>query len=234
MIEAKVLGLIPAWNEAARVGLVVRQLLPFMPVLVVDDGSQDATASVAQDAGATVIRHRMNMGKGVALREGFKHGMEAGYDAILTLDADGQHNPAEAPKFMDALAEGAGDLIIGRRDFSRMPLHRGIANRAGSAMLSWALGEKIYDNQSGYRLHARGLLECLDLTRPGFDMEVEIVIQAVVRGMRIGWVDIQTIYGIGKRSYFHPLRDSIKFISMLLYGFRYRRTFEDSSSHAWE
>jgi glycosyltransferase involved in cell wall biosynthesis len=223
MSEILVLALIPAWNEATRMRPIVEATRAYMPVLVVDDGSDDDTSAVAEAAGATVVRHPRNRGKGVALMTGFDWALERGYEAVLTLDADGQHDPADIPKFLAAYQAGAGDLIIGQRDFSQMPFPRVFTNPFGSWLLSLALGTRIYDNQSGYRLHSRRFLETLDLTTTGFELEVEVIIQAVCQGTRIGWVDIRTIYGIDKVSYFHPIKDSARFFGMLWHAWRQRR-----------
>jgi glycosyltransferase involved in cell wall biosynthesis len=224
MSEASILALIPAWNEATRIGPVVETTHGYLPVLVVDDGSHDDTSAVAKSAGATVTRHPQNQGKGVALMTGFGWALEQGYEAVLTLDADGQHDPTEIPEFLAAYAAGAGDLIIGRRDFSRMPFPRRYTNPLfGSWLLSLVLGARIYDSQSGYRLYSRPLLEGLDLTSTGFDLETEVIVQAVCRGMRVGWVDIRTIYGVGEVSYFHPVRDSAGVLKMLWVAWQQRR-----------
>jgi len=223
MSEVSILALIPAWNEAARIGPVVEATRVHLPVLVVDDGSDDATSAVAEAAGAIVVRHPWNRGKGVALMTGFAWALERGCEAVLTLDADGQHDPADIPTFLAAYEAGAGDLIIGRRDFSQMPFPRGYTNPFGSWLLSLALGTRLYDNQSGYRLHSRRFLEMLDLTTTGFELEVEVIIQAVCKGVRIGWVDIRTIYGTGKVSYFHPLQDSARFLGMVWRAWRCQR-----------
>jgi glycosyltransferase involved in cell wall biosynthesis len=228
MDESSILALMPAWNESARIGPIVEATRACLPVLVVDDGSRDDTPAVARAAGATVVRHPRNRGKGVALITGFAWALERGYDAVLSLDADGQHDPADIPKFLAAYEAGAGDLIIGRRDFSRMPFPRVYTNPFGSWLLSLALGTRIYDNQSGYRLHSRRFLETLDLTTTGFELEVEVIVQAVLQGTRIGWVDIRTIYGIGKVSYFHPIKDSARFLGMVWRAWRQRISVLDT------
>jgi glycosyltransferase involved in cell wall biosynthesis len=228
MDETSILALMPAWNEAIRMGPIVEATRARLPVLVVDDGSHDDTPAVAETAGATVVRHPRNRGKGVALMTGFAWALERGYDAVLTLDADGQHDPADIPKFLAAYEAGAGDLIIGRRDFSQMPFPRFFVNPFGSWLLSLALGTRIYDNQSGYRLHSRRFLETLDLSTTGFELEVEVIVQAVLQGTRIGWVDIRTIYGIGKVSYFHPIRDSVRFLGMVWRAWRQRNSMLDA------
>ncbi|NIS82796.1 MAG: glycosyltransferase [Anaerolineales bacterium] len=218
-----VLVLIPAWNEAAHISAIVEAAAEFLPVLVVDDGSVDETPQLSAIAGATVIRHEENLGKGRALVTGFQWGVKEGYNAIISLDADGQHDPVEIPNFLTAYESHAGDLIIGRRDFRQMPFPNAWANPIGSFLLSLALGQRIYDNQSGYRLYTRRLLEALDLQSSGFELEVEVIAQAITKGFRIGWVKIRTIYGTGKKSYFHPWHDSIRFFKMVGYAYRSRR-----------
>jgi glycosyltransferase involved in cell wall biosynthesis len=217
-----ILALIPAWNERGRIGPIVEATRACLPVLVVDDGSCDGTATEAERAGATVVRHPQNQGKGVALMTGFAWALEHGYEAVLTLDADGQHDPADIPAFLAAYETSAGDLLIGRRDFSQMPFPRSWANSFGSWLLSHVLGARIYDNQSGYRLYSRRLLEETKLTASGFEMEVEVIVRAMRKGMRIGWVNIRTIYGIGKTSHFHPIKDSIRFLQMVWWAWRQR------------
>jgi glycosyltransferase involved in cell wall biosynthesis len=220
--NGSVLVLIPAWNEAAYVRPVLEGSLAFLPTLVVDDGSTDDTPAIARATGATVISHRQNRGKGAALMTGFSWALEQGYEAVLTLDADGQHDPSEIPRFLSAYKANSGELIIGRRDFAKMPLVRRLANAIGSWLFSLAIGTRILDNQSGYRLYARSLLERIDLTSAGFELEVEAIAQAVAAGMRIAWVDIRTIYDTGKESYFRPIQDSALFLRTVWRAYRQR------------
>lgn len=230
-VQNKILALVPAWNEADRVGAVLSELSDHLPVLVVDDGSTDQTASIAKGLGCEVIEHGDNRGKGVALKTGFEWALENNYDAVLTIDADGQHDPAEVTKFIEAFERGEGELIIGRRDFSQMPFIRRLGNSIGSWLLTGVLNVKIYDNQSGYRLHTRRLLENLDLKRPGFEFEVDVVAQAVVKQLPIAWVDIRTIYSVDKKSYFHPVKDSIKFLEMVWQARKSYREFSKERKH---
>src|SRR5688572_22650855 len=148
-----VYALIPAYNAGHLVGPVIEAARKYLPVVVVDDGSADATATVAEQTGAIVIRQVPNQGKGAALKAGFRWALaKADCDAVITLDADGQHDPTEIQKFLDCYGRQQSDLIIGRRDFDQMPFQRRFANTVGRAAVSWAMGQKIYDNQSGYRL----------------------------------------------------------------------------------
>jgi len=215
MSNSKILVLIPAWNEAIRIRPIIEAFRDSLPVLVIDDGSSDDTAAVAREVGAAVVVHPNNLGKGAALSTGFAWALERGYDAVLTLDADGQHDAQEAHKFVEAFERGEGDLIIGRREFGEMPLIRSFGNRISTWMLSKVLGIRIYDNQCGYRLYSRKLLETGDLERSGFEFEVEVIVEAVAAGLKIGWVTVRTIYGIGKKSYFHPVHDSIQVLDMI-------------------
>jgi glycosyltransferase involved in cell wall biosynthesis len=209
---APVAALIPAWNEAARLAPVVREACRFVPVLVVDDGSHDSTAQVATQAGATVVRHPGNRGKGAALRTGFAWALGRGHQAVITLDADGQHDAADIPQFLQVWSDRGSDLVIGRRDFRQMPFPRRYVNPFGSWLLSLALRTPVYDNQCGYRLYSRSLMARVAQGAAGFEFEVEVILQAVVHGMRIDWVNVRTIYDTGKVSYFRPLPDSLVFL----------------------
>lgn len=220
-MSKRILALIPAYNEGARVGQVARATLRHLPALVVDDGSSDDTAAQAEQAGAILVRHDVNKGKGAALMTGFAWAMEQGYDAVLTLDADGQHDPEEIPAFVAAFERDEGDLIIGRRTFTQMPPVREWANATGSRLLSLALGQPILDNQSGYRLHSRWLLEKVNLSTTRFDAEVEILVQAVVGGFKLGWVPIRTIYA-GEVSHINPLVDTARFLRVVWRAWRVR------------
>ena len=211
-----IVALIPAHDEAPRIGSVIDVARGHLPVLVVDDGSSDGTAAVARAAGATVIEQSPNQGKGAALRAGFRHALAGGADAILTLDADGQHDPAEIPAFLAAWsAEPPPDLVIGRRDFRAMPVARRLSNTAGGLLFSWAVGRPIPDNQSGYRLISRGLAEAtLASDEPGFAFEVEQITTCIRMGGAIAWVPIRTIYA-GAPSHIRPIAHVREFMRIV-------------------
>lgn len=213
--QPNIIALVPAYNEAGGVAAVVRQTRQQLPVLVVDDGSTDATAEQAEAAGATVVRQRPNQGKGVALRTGLRYGLEHGFEAVLTLDADGQHDPAEIPKFLQAYQAHRSDLIIGARNFKQMPPLRRLANSLGQWAFSWALGQPVRDNQSGYRLISRRLIELLLNGREqGFEFEVEMIVICARQGLGLDWVPIRTIYA-GEASHIDPLQHTIKFLRLV-------------------
>lgn len=204
MATPSVLALVPAYNEALRVAPVSVGALHYLPVLVVDDGSQDDTAGVAEGAGATVLRQTPNQGKGAALRSGMRWALAHGYMAVVTLDADGQHDPAELPRFLERFAATGADLIIGQRDFSQMPPARRIANSLGRWSFSWAVGQPIPDNQSGYRLLSRRMMEAvLDSQEQGFEFEVEMITTCIRSGYVLDWIPIRTIYA-GESSHIRP------------------------------
>lgn len=215
----RILALVPAHDEAPRIGRVVEGARRHLPVLVVDDGSSDATAEVAERAGATVIRQSPNLGKGAALRAGFAAALEAGAQAVITLDGDGQHDPAEIPAFLGEHARGViagepAELIVGARSFRRMPPVRRLANWLGTVTLSAAVGRWIADNQSGYRLVGRRLMAAmLDSREQGFSFEVEMIAVCLREGWPIGWIPVRTIYA-DERSHIQPGRHLREFLAV--------------------
>jgi glycosyltransferase involved in cell wall biosynthesis len=212
-----VYALIPAYNEEERVGPVIEAARARLQVVVVDDGSTDRTATIAEQAGAILVRQLPNQGKGAALKEGFRWALaREDCEALITLDADGQHDPAEIPRFLDCHRKQQSDLIIGCRDFDQMPFTRRFANTVGRAVLSWAMGRQIYDNQSGYRLVSRRLMEAtLESTEAGFEFEVDMVVLCIRRGWKLDWVPIRTIYA-GEGSHIKPAQHVKNFFRVVL------------------
>ncbi|HSL76088.1 MAG TPA: glycosyltransferase family 2 protein [Candidatus Limnocylindrales bacterium] len=208
----EIVGLIPAYQEGPRIGAVVEAARRHVPVVVVDDGSTDDTAARAKAAGATVIRQVPNAGKGAALRMGFRHALDQGAAAVVTLDADGQHDPDEIPAFLLAFERSRPELVIGRRDFGEMPTVRRLSNVLGGVALSVALGRNVPDNQSGYRLIGRVLMRAmLDSDESGFEFEVEMIARCIALGLPLEWVPIRTIYG-GEPSHIEPWRHLREFV----------------------
>jgi glycosyltransferase involved in cell wall biosynthesis len=206
------MAVIPAYNEAEHIVRVVRTARHYLPVLVVDDGSEDETYRLAEEAGAEVLRLASNQGKGAALRAGFVHTLGLGCEAVITLDGDGQHDPVEIRKFLQAYAADPADLIVGKRSFNKMPLVRRLANTTGKFLFSWAVGQSIPDNQSGYRMLGRRFMECLlDSTEPGFEFEVEMLTICLKYHFTLRWVPIRTIYS-GESSHIHPWKHFVNFL----------------------
>ncbi len=211
----QILVLIPAYNEALRIGPVIQSVVRPLPMLVVDDGSTDGTAALAEAAGARVLRQPVNRGKGAALLAGFGYALAEGYAAAITLDADGQHDPAEIPTFLERFAQTGAELIVGARDFRRMPPVRRLANSVGRWTFSWAAGREVLDNQSGYRLVGRRMMAAmLDAEEVGFEFEVEMLVRAWLADFPVEWVPIRTIYA-GESSHIRPWQHTRNFFRLV-------------------
>ncbi len=214
----KVMAVIPAWNAEGAVGAVVRGLnraVPGILVLVVDDGSTDGTSAAAREAGALVIRHEVNQGKGAALQTGFDEAGLRGVERVLTLDADGQHDPAYAPRLLGAL--DGSDVVIGSRDGDRtgMPWIRRATNSVMTSIVSVLAGKRIEDTQSGYRAVSASVLAAVHPASRRFEYESEFLIEAGRKGFRIGSVPIPTLYN-APGSHIDPFRDTLRFVRLLL------------------
>jgi len=210
----RVLGIIPALNAERSIGAVVRDCKAVVrDVLVVDDGSADRTAEVAREAGAQVVSHPTNRGKGAALKTGFAYALEHGFDAVVTLDADGQHLASEIPKFFAAREETGADLIIGGRAhlFGQMLPRRRFANRFSARCIAFASHTDVTDSQSGFRLYSAQLLRAIRLRSDGFDMESEVIVQAGQRKFKILSIPIDLGFVDGQStSHYKPLMDTIR------------------------
>jgi glycosyltransferase involved in cell wall biosynthesis len=183
-------------------------------VVVVDDGSRDNTAAVARSCADHVVRFAVNRGKGAALRAGIRVACERAVPAILTIDADGQHDPRSAPQLLAALDDA--DLAVGvrTRRGSSMPLHRRVSNALSAAAVSMCAGCRIDDSQSGYRAFRPDPVAALTALGDRYEYETDLLIEAARAGLRIAWVQIPTIYGAP--SHFRPLRDSARIVRTML------------------
>jgi glycosyltransferase involved in cell wall biosynthesis len=204
---------IPALQAAGSISDIVRRTRAVLPdVLVVDDGSSDATADAARVAGAEVLTHAVNRGKGAALVTAFGTLFGRGFEAVITLDADGQHLPEEIPVLLEAAASGA-DLVLGTREhlFAEMVPARRVANRLSSWAISWAAGQPLADVQTGFRLYTRRLVEKTGFPEPRFDAESAVVVRAARRGFTIVTVPVRLGFADGRTtSHFRPLVDSMR------------------------
>jgi glycosyltransferase involved in cell wall biosynthesis len=212
-----VAAVIPAYLEEKHVGDVVRRtLLQLVNVVVVDDGSSDRTAEEAKNAGADVIVHEQNRGKGESIKSGFRYWLDHGATYVIILDADGQHLPDEIPRFLSAAASGIGELLIGTRmnDVREMPLVRRLVNRYMSRKISRACGQDIPDTQCGFRMVHRSIIPNLLGGTERFDYETEMLIQASRAGCRIASVPISTVYS-DEVSSIHPVRDTLRFFKLM-------------------
>jgi glycosyltransferase involved in cell wall biosynthesis len=215
-VSKKIAVLIPAYNASQTLPELVQRIkktLPQSSVIVVNDGSQDDSGNLARKAGATVLEHKVNQGKGEALRTGFDYVVQNGFEHVITIDADLQHRPEELRLFTEEVKRGSFDLIVGTRDFSfrNMPFDRVVTNFVSSVILTLLSGQTIKDSQSGYRLISCKILREIKLKCRKYDLESEILIKAGRKGFKIGEVPITTVYE-GSKSFINPLIDTGRFI----------------------
>lgn len=216
--------LIPAYNEAGTIRSVAEAALAYTPhVIIVDDGSTDSTADVLQGLPVQLIRNPVNRGKAVSLWTGMCSACRLGIDALITLDADGQHRPQDIPRFIRAAQQNPGKIIIGARlhDKTSFPAKRYYANKISSFCVSWIIGYPIDDTQSGFRLYPISLLEKLQ-ARPantqGFVFETDILFRAKALGYRCTSIRIDAIYSDDLRpSHFRAGRDALLITRYLLW-----------------
>jgi glycosyltransferase involved in cell wall biosynthesis len=214
-------AIVPAYNAAALIGPVLESIKMHIPagnIIVVDDASTDDTAAVAARSGAVVLRHEVNRGKGGAIRTAIgRLASLPDVDAVIMLDADGQHNPAEIPRFAEEFMKGTTDLIVGNRMSAAhaMPPLRVFTNRLTSAIVSARAGQRIPDTQNGYRLVRASLLTRLDLVTSRYEIDSEIIIKACHAGGRASSIPVATIYG-SEKSAIRPLRDTARFIALVM------------------
>jgi glycosyltransferase involved in cell wall biosynthesis len=196
--ECDTVALIPAYNEEGFIGSVVLQALKYADlVIVVDDGSTDATAEVAEDAGAVVIRHRKNQGKGAALNSGFRRARMLCPRAVVTLDGDGQHHPEEIRRLLVPIMADEADIVVGSRyleDENQVPRHRVWGHRAFTWVTNLLSGVTITDSQSGFRAFSPAAVEVITFSENGFSVESEIQFLARKYNLRVIEVPITALY----------------------------------------
>ncbi|HEX4638311.1 MAG TPA: glycosyltransferase family 2 protein [Chthoniobacterales bacterium] len=217
MDRQSIAAIIPAYNEEKHVGDVVRRARQQLAdVLVVDDGSADQTENRAREAGAEVIVHEQNRGKGETIKTGLRHFLDRQFDFVIILDADGQHRPEEIERFVKAAEAGDARMFVGTRmnDLSSMPLVRRIVNRWMSDRISAVCGQKIPDTQCGFRMLHRQLIPELLGGAARFDYETEMLIIASRKGFKIASVPISTVYS-DEVSSIHPVRDTLRFFKLM-------------------
>ncbi len=213
MSPLSIAAAIPAYDAEAWVGAVVagtrRQI---EHVLVVDDGSTDATGVAARSAGAQVLTFPENRGKGCALRAAFDHLFGRGFNAVVTLDADGQHLPEEISKLVQACGPEV-DLVMGTRNhqFSEMGAVRRASNRLSSRAISIIAGATLADIQTGFRVYSRRLIESTRFPESRFDAESAVVVRAVRRGFGVVAVPVRSGQVDGREtSHYRPIIDSLR------------------------
>ena len=213
--------LIPAYDAAACLGATLRSVMPLAGagrVAVVDDGSRDATAAVAEREGAVCLRHESNRGKGTALMTGLAWARERGWEWAVTMDADGQHAASDLEAFWNAPVAADTGIVVGRRGIrgTRMPWHRRFSNAVTTRMISRLARRPVYDAQCGFRMYRLSALEAMGLPREGrFEWESQALVLCGRRGFSIVPVDIATVY-TDNGSHMRLLADTLRFLRMYL------------------
>lgn len=206
--------IIPCLNEAAEIGRLVASAKRFVShILVIDDGSMDGTGELAAAEGAVVIRHDAPKGKGTSIRRGVQWASAHGFEWVLLMDGDGQHDPEEIPLFLEAAMdrENPVELIVGNRmeNPGSMPLQRRWVNRWMSRRISSWAGQRVPDTQCGYRLLKTDLWKRLRLSTTHYELDSEMMVEALRQKARIAWVPIRVIYG-KEKSKIRPWQDTLR------------------------
>ncbi len=215
----RIVAAIPAYNEEVAIGsAVLKSKKHTDEVIVVDDGSSDATAEIAAAAGATVLRHATNLGKGAAIQTVLEYARKDGVGILVLHDADMQHDPAEIPSLIQPIIDGRADVVIGTRhtNLSGMPLYR----RAGKRILDYATavasGEgAIKDSQNGFRAFSRRAIESLMPKVTGIGIESEMLVTAIHQGLRLVEVPVSVRYDVDG-STFNPAKHGMRVLGTLI------------------
>ncbi len=217
--------IIPAFNEEKNLNELLDDLKTFVNkerIIVVDDGSEDETSTIAKEAGVMVITHKTNLGKGEALKSGF---INAGdFPWIMTMDGDLQHKPSDVSKFIERAEKENADIIIGSRmsGLKKMPFHRILYNKITSFLISVRIGQNVEDSQCGYRMIKRDVIKSISLKKKGFSYESEFLLKAGLKKFKIDSVNIETIYNNSKSS-INPFLDTKNFILVFISSLFWRK-----------
>ncbi len=211
--------LIPAYKAADTLNELVDRIaahVDMRDIVIVEDGSPDDTLRAAKSTGAVVLEHEVNKGKGEALKTGFKYALENGYEGVISIDADLQHDPDKIPEFIKLAKDTNADIIVGtrRRSTENMPLERYLTNELTSLIVSCFSGSLVRDSQSGYRYTSRRAIGTIRLRSSRYDTESEFLFKSGRAGFHVHEVEIPTIYS-GSESYINPLRDTGRFIKLM-------------------
>ena len=194
---------IPAFNEEDVIGDLIKKSLKFVDhVVVCDDGSSDKTSEIAENAGAYVIRHSENKGKGYALQSLFKYARHQNSKIIVTMDGDGQFKPDEIPKLCEPILNNGQDLVVGYRfdNNDEMPTYREIGNKMLDRISNLASKLPLRDTQSGFRAYSKNAIQLITFFNEGFGADSEILINAYEKGLKITEEKVTVIYNTGHKT----------------------------------
>ena len=204
------LACVPAYNEEGVIGDLIKKMLPLVDsVVVCDDGSSDLTSKEAQDAGAFVIQHSTNKGKGAALKSLFDYAKHSNADVIVTIDGDGQFLPEEIPKLAKYVENGKSDIVIGYRFETEkdMPSYRKFGNKILDEVSKKAANLNLRDTQSGFRAYSKQAIAKIHFKNNGFAADSEILIDASEKNLSISEQNVSVLYNTGnKTSTNNPVR----------------------------
>jgi len=223
--QPRICAILPAFNEEISIGSMVLLTKKYVDeVFVVDDGSRDRTSEVAQQAGATIIKNEQNSGKGVALKNGFLAAQD--FDIIVTMDADGQHNPRDIPKLLDPILSGKADIANGSRYLNglnkKTPFYRRIGQTILDTMTNINANEKFTDTQSGFRAFNARSLKVFKFTENGFAIESEMLKNASDSGLKIEEVPIDVRYDVDG-STLNPISHGFRVFMKILHDMEYNK-----------
>lgn len=215
-----ILAAIPAYNEEIAIGSVVLRARKHADtVLVIDDGSTDATSLVASAAGAMVLSHERNLGKGSAIRDAFRKAQELGADILILLDADGQHNPDEIPDLVAPILDGSADMVIGSRFLdkkSAIPKYRRAGQEVLTVLTNKVSHSRVTDSQSGFRAFSKKAIQSLSLQEAGIGIESAMLQAAHDAGLQIAEVSVTCRYDVEHASKMGSVRHGFSVVNTLL------------------
>jgi len=210
--------IIPTYNESKEIaGLINRITEIGLPVIIIDDGSLDDTANISALRGAKVLRNDSNVGKGASLIKGYNYAVAQGFDAVISMDGDGQHSSSDIALFIKKAEASQSAIIVGNRMAMTkgMPWLRILTNRLMSRLISLITKQYIPDTQCGFRLIKKEVLEKIDFSTSKYETESEILIKASRLGFKIDSVPIKTIYS-GQKSQINPVIDTLRFFRFIV------------------
>ncbi len=222
-----IVAAIPCFNEERFIGSVVLRVRKYVDkVLVIDDGSSDASIEIASAAGAIVHSHGCNKGYGAAIRTALDKGKEQGADVLVVIDGDGQHDGRDIPRLVKPVLDGEADVVIGSRflgDSSSAPLYRRLGQRILNTATNVGSGRRLSDSQSGFRAYSSKALSALNLTENGMSVSSEMQFAIANKGLKVAEIPIEVCYG--DKSKRNPLGHGLNVLSRVLVLLSLRQPF---------